>query len=408
MLFRMTTPASDPFESLLSRRARIGWGVAVATPRPSMSVLYEFGGGYPDPVSFPYEGMIEATASMMKAEGAAAMTYGEPQGYRALRELICTKYERFEGFKTDPENIIVANGSGQALALAFSAFVDPGDVVICEAPTFSGSLNTIRRHGPDILDVAVDDEGIVTAAVRERLVGLRRQGRRCKLIYTIVNFQNPAGPSQSLRRRHELIDLAHEFDTMILEDDAYGELRFEGETLPPLYALDRGGRVIRAGTLSKILGAGVRIGWLCAPRDLIPAFQGFLFGGGVSPFMSRVATYYLRDNLVQHVETLIQVYRAKRDAMLRGLAEGLAGTDYVVSRPEGGFFLWMRLPSGTDTRRLAELAVEARVQYTPGPAFYANGGGEDFIRLAFSYEPPPKCYEGARLIAQAIAGARRG
>jgi 2-aminoadipate transaminase len=405
MLSLMTTSASDPFESLLSRRARIGWGVAVATPRPSMSALYEFGGGYPDPASFPYDGMVEATASMMKAEGAAAMTYGEPQGYRALRELICTKYERFEGFKADPENIIVANGSGQALALAFSAFVDPGDVVICEAPTFSGSLNTIRRHGPDILDVPVDDEGIVTAAVRERLLGLRREGRRCKLIYTIVNFQNPAGPSQSLRRRHELLELAHEFDTMILEDDAYGELRFEGETLPPLYALDRGGRVVRAGTLSKILGAGVRIGWLCAPRELIPAFQGFLFGGGVSPFMSRVATYYLSEHLVEHVEKLIEVYRAKRDAMLRGLAEGLTGTDYLVSRPEGGFFLWMRLPSGTDTSRLADLAVEARVQYTPGTAFYANGGGENHIRLAFSYEPPEKCYEGARLIARAITGA---
>jgi 2-aminoadipate transaminase len=405
MLSLMTTSASDPFESLLSRRARIGWGVAVATPRPSMSALYEFGGGYPDPASFPYDGMVEATASMMKAEGAAAMTYGEPQGYRALRELICTKYERFEGFKADPENIIVANGSGQALALAFSAFVDPGDVVICEAPTFSGSLNTIRRHGPDILDVPVDDEGIVTAAVRERLLGLRREGRRCKLIYTIVNFQNPAGPSQSLRRRHELLELAHEFGTMILEDDAYGELRFEGETLPPLYALDRGGRVVRAGTLSKILGAGVRIGWLCAPRELIPAFQGFLFGGGVSPFMSRVATYYLSEHLVEHVEKLIEVYRAKRDAMLRGLAEGLAGTDYLVSRPEGGFFLWMRLPSGTDTSRLADLAVEARVQYTPGTAFYANGGGENHIRLAFSYEPPEKCYEGARLVARAITGA---
>ena len=402
----MTTPASDPFETLLSRRARIGWGVSVATPRPSMSALYEFGGGYPDPASFPYDGMVEATARMVKAEGAAAMTYGEPQGYRGLRELICTKYERFESFKTEPENIIVANGSGHALALAFSAFVDPGDVVICEAPTFSGSLNTIRRHGPEILDVPVDDEGIVTAAVRERLVGLRRQGRQCKLIYTIVNFQNPAGPSQSLRRRHELIELAHEFDTMILEDDAYGELRFEGETLPPLYALDRGGRVIRAGTLSKILGAGVRIGWLCAPRELIPAFQGFLFGGGVNPFMSRVATYYLRDHLVEHVERLIEVYRAKRNAMLRGLAEGLGGTDYVVSRPEGGFFLWMRLPAGTDTKRLADLAVDARVQYTPGPAFFANGGGEDFIRLAFSYESPEKCYEGARLIARAIVAAR--
>src|SRR5207247_2181963 len=178
-----------------------------------------------------------------------------------LRELICHKYQLFEMMKTRPENIVVANGSGQALSLAFSAFVDPGDAIIIEAPTFSGSLNTIRRHGPRILDVPVDDEGIVTDAVRERLQTLRREGRRCKLIYTIVNFQNPAGPSQSLRRRQELIALAHEYDTLILEDDAYGELRFEGETLPPLYALDRGGRVIRAGTLSKILGAGVRLGW---------------------------------------------------------------------------------------------------------------------------------------------------
>jgi len=402
----MTTRASDPVESLLSSRARIGWGVSVATPRPSMSALYEFGGGYPDPVSFPYEGMVEATADMMQAEGAAAMTYGEPQGYRALRELICHKYERFEGFKATPENIIVANGSGQALALAFSAFIDPGDVVIAEAPTFSGSLNTIRRHGPEILTVPVDDDGIVTSAVREHLVALRSQGRTCKLIYTIVNFQNPAGPSQSLRRRYELIELAHEFGTMILEDDAYGELRFEGETLPPLFALDRGSRVVRAGTLSKILGAGVRIGWLCAPTELVPAFQGFLFGGGVNPFMSRVATYYLRENLVPHVERLIGVYRAKRDAMLRGLDEGLAGTDFTVSRPEGGFFLWIRLPTGTDTKRLSELAVQARVQYTPGQAFFANGGGENNIRLAFSYESPEKCYEGAKLLAGAIVGAR--
>src|SRR5918995_3192994 len=133
--------------------------------------------------------MIEGRTEMVAAEGAAAMTYGDAQGYRGLRELICHKYELFEGFKAEPENIIVANGSGQALALAFSAFVDPGDVVIAEAPTFSGSLNTIRRHGPEILTVPVDDQGIVTTAVRERLVALRREGRPCKLIYTIVNFQ---------------------------------------------------------------------------------------------------------------------------------------------------------------------------------------------------------------------------
>ena len=373
-----------------------------------MHPLYEFGGGYPDPASFPYDGMVEATARMMKAEGAAAMTYGDPQGYLGLRELVCKKYEMFESMKTAPENIVVANGSGQALALAFSAFVDPGDVVITEAPTFSGTLNTMRRHGPEILDVPLDDEGIVTDAVRERLESLRRQGRRCKLIYTIVNFQNPAGMCQSRRRRHELIALAHEYDTLILEDDAYGELRFEGETLPPLYALDRGGRVIRAGTLSKILGAGVRIGWLCAPKEMIPAFQGFLFGGGVNPYVSRVATYYMRENLVPHVQRLIAVYRAKRDGMLRGLDDVLGGTDYSVSRPEGGFFLWVKLPTGTDQKTLAALAVESRVQYTPGPAFFPHKGGEGHIRLAFSYETPEKNYEGARLLGRAILGAMAG
>jgi len=391
---------TSPFDALLSTRAR--YAVPLTTPRQSMSPLFEFGGGYPDPVSFPYEGMIEATAKMMAAEGAQAMTYGDPQGYLGLRELICHKYQLFEMMKATPENIVVANGSGQALSLAFSAFVDPGDAIIAEAPTFSGSLNTIRRHGPHVLDVPVDDEGIVTDAVRERLETLRRDGRRCKLIYTIVNFHNPAGPSQSLRRRQELIALAHEFDTLILEDDAYGELRFEGETLPPLYALDRGGRVIRAGTLSKILGAGVRLGWLCAPKDMVPALQSFLFGGGTNPFMSRVATYFMRDNMAAHVKRLIGVYRAKRDAMLKGLDEVLQGTDATISRPAGGFFLWIRLPSGTDKERLAERAVQARIQYTPGPVFYANGGGEGYIRLAFSYEQPDKCYEGARLLAKAM------
>src|SRR6266436_4490101 len=299
----MTTPTAR-FEHLLSSRARIGWGAPVATARPIASPRYEFGGGYPDPVSFPYDDMVEATARMMEAEGAQALTYGDPQGYRGLRELVCHKYRVFEGLEVTPENIFVANGSGHALSLAFGAFVDPGDPIICEAPTFAGSLNNIRRHGPEILDAPVDVEGMVTRVVRERLEGLRREGRRCKLIYTIVNFQNPAGPTLSLRRRQELIGLAQEHDTLILEDDAYGELRFEGEPLPSLYALDPT-RVIRAGTVSKILGAGFRLGWLCADPAMISVLQTFLFGGGVNPFASRVATYYLRDHLAPHVALLV-------------------------------------------------------------------------------------------------------
>ena len=398
--------APDSFVDLLSNRARIGWG-APPPGRPVQNALFEFGGGFPDPASFPYDGLVEATARMMRAEGAEALTYGEPQGYRGLRELVCHKYGLFEGLKVGPENLIISNGSGHALSLAFSAFVDPGDVILSEAPTFSGTLQTIRRHGPEVLDVPVDADGLVVEVAREQLLRLRRQGRRCKLIYSIVNFQNPSGPTLSLRRRRELIDLAHEHDTLILEDDAYGELRFEGEHLPSLYSLDGGGRVIRAGTVSKILGAGFRLGWLCAPKEMIPAFQGFLFGGGVNPFASRVATYFLRDHLAPHVARLVAVYRAKRDAMLRGLHEVLGATDAEISRPEGGFFIWIRLPAGTDTAALFDNAVKARVQYTAGPAFFPNGGGERFIRLAFSFESPERCYEGSRLIAQAILDARR-
>jgi 2-aminoadipate transaminase len=344
---------------------------------------------------------------MMKDEGAEALTYGTPQGYHALRELVCHKYAVFEGLSVTPENILIANGSGHALSLAFSAFLDIGDPMLCEAPTFSGTLNNIRRHGPEVLDVPVDQDGMVVSVARERLEALRRQGKRCKLIYTIVNFQNPSGPDLAVERRRALVALAEEHDTFILEDDAYGELRFEGEPKPSVYALDPHGRVIRAGTLSKILGAGVRLGWLCAPPALVPVLQSFNYGGGVNPFMSRVATYYLREHMERHVKVLIDVYRQKRDAMLRGLWEVLQGTDVQISKPEGGFFIWIRLPTGTDPDRLQELGRAARVQYTPGPAFYPNGGGQEFIRLAYSYEPPERCYEGARAIARAIRDARR-
>ena len=402
----MTTPTNPRLDDLLSTRARIGWGASAPPARPVADALFEFGGGHPDPSSFPYEGMVEATADVMKAEGAPALSYGEPQGYKGLRELVCHKYRLFENLEVPPDDIIVSNGSGHALSLAFSAFVDVGDPILSEAPTFSGTLATIRRHCARVLDVPLDAEGMDTAVARQQLETLRREGKRCKLIYTIVNFQNPAGPTMSRRRREELIGLAHEYDTLILEDDAYGELRFEGKAHPSLYALDKGQRVIRAGTLSKILGAGVRLGWLCAPRQLIPAFQGFLFGGGVNPYMSRVATYYMRENLVPHVARLVEIYHAKRDAMLKGLWEVLADTDVEISKPEGGFFIWIKLPAGTNTKRLWEVAAKAGIQYTAGPAFFINGGGEGFIRLAYSWEPPERNYDGAKLIAQAIKAAR--
>src|SRR5258705_13842369 len=199
-------PRTANFQELVSTRARIGWGGSVTTVRPVAKPLYEFGGGYPDPASFPYDGMVEATRKMIDAEGAEALTYGDPQGYRGLRELICHKYKFYENLEVTPENIFIANGSGAALPLAFSAFVDPADPMITEPPTLSGSLNNIRRLGPEFLGVPVDADGMVTSAVRESLEKIRRSGRRCKLIYTIVNFQNPAGPDLSIGRLQELIE----------------------------------------------------------------------------------------------------------------------------------------------------------------------------------------------------------
>lgn len=399
----MATPTTAArFEDLLSVRAAIGRGGPAPGGQAGRKPGYEFGSGRPDPASFPYDGLVVATARMMAAEGADALTYGDPQGYVGLRELIARKHGRFEGLAIGPEDLLIINGSSHGISLVIGAFVDPGDPVICEAPTFSGTLNTLRRHGAELHGVPLDAEGLPPAAVRERLEALRAQGRPCKLLYLMPNFHNPAGPTLPLARRRELLAVAREYNVPILEDDAYGELRFEGEALPSLYALDEDGIVTRSGTLSKILGAGVRLGWLLAPRDLLPIFQSFNFGGGVSPFTSRVVTYYLRDHLEEHVARLVEVYRAKRDAMLAGLDEVLADTDGEISRPAGGFFIWLRLPSGTDRAKLVRLAAEAGAGYVPGTSFFPNGGGEGYIRLAFSYESPERCHEGARALAGAI------
>ena len=393
------------FEQLLSTRAQIGYGRPGAWP--TNKVEYEFGGGKPDPGSFPYQGIVDATARMMKAEGDQALTYGEAQGYRGLRELLAHKHEIFEGLQVNPDSILLTNGSLHAIGLVLSSFIDIGDALICEAPTFSGTLMAMRRHGADLHSVPVDDEGIVIEAVREKLEMLKAQNRRCKLIYTMPTFHNPAGPTATLARRKALVALAQEYETIILEDDAYGDLRFEGEFIPSLYSLDDAGIVIRCGTLSKILGAGMRLGWLIAPQEMLPTLQGFNFGGGIAPFTSRVATYYMRDTMQDHVATLIEVYRNKRDAMLQGLYETLEGTDVEISKPAGGFFIWIKLPTGTDMQQMNQLARAAGVGIVPGAAFMPNGGGENHIRLAFSYESEEKCHAGAHHLGNAIRGAMR-
>lgn len=399
----MTATGVDRYRTLLSQRAAKG-------PRPPMGVgpniKYLFGAGNPDPGSFPYADIVQATADVMEVDGAKALSYGAVYGYDELRDWVCHKHKVFENLAITRDNVLITNGSGDALGLVIQTFVDEGDAVITEAPTFSATLQILRRCGADLHGIEMDAEGMRTDLLAERLETLARQGKPCKLIYTIDTFQNPAGPTLSLRRRRELVALARQYGVMILEDDAYGELRFEGEQQPSLFELDDAGLVARTGTLSKILGAGVRVGWVITSPTLVPYISAFNFGGGVSPFTSRVCYHYLRGHLEPHVAELRQIYKAKRDAMLDELARGLAGTDATWSRPEGGFFLWVKLPTGTNPTRALTLANEAGVGYVPGPAFMPNGGGEDHIRLAYSFESPDEIRAGTRLLCEAILAAR--
>lgn len=393
-LFSQRAKIEQPSPRFGSRAAR------VATPH------YQFGGGFPDPGSFPFQGLLDATREMLQREGKDAMTYGAPMGYAGLRDLVVEKTRHYDGFEIAPDNVLITNGSSHALALCAELFVDPGDPVVVEAPTFSGTLHNFRRYGPELIGVPLDREGLRTDVLEERLKALDHQGRRAKFIYTIVNFQNPAGPTLSLRRRRELLALADRYDTLVVEDDAYGELRYEGEPITSLFGLDQNDRVLRTGTLSKILGAGVRLGWVIAPKELLPKLSQLKTDGGTNPYMSRLATYYMREAMLDHVEELKAIYRQKRDLMLERLRAGL-GDSAEFSHPEGGFFIWIRLPEGTNPEKLWALAQEEGITYVPGFQFFPDANeGFDHIRLAFSFADLNDIGPGTDLLCQLIAQAK--
>ena len=312
----------------------------------------------------------------------------------------------FEGLEITPDNVLVTNGSGDALGLVIQTFVNYGDPVICEAPTFSGTLQTLRRNGADLYGVELDDEGMRTDRLADRLEQIVKEGRQPKLIYTIDTFQNPAGPTLTEKRRREVLELARKYNVVVLEDDAYGELRFEGEPVPSLFELDDAGLVARTGHAledprgrhARRLGHRPQVDGALhvvvqLRRQRVAADQPDLhLLHARSPRASRRrASRHLQD---------------KRDAMIETLETELAGTDFTCSRPEGGFFLWIKLPNGTSQATLAKLAAERAVGYVAGPAFMPNGGGEEYIRLAYSYETPEEIREGTRLLCEAILAAR--
>jgi 2-aminoadipate transaminase len=398
------------FQPLLARRAARAapalFRAGAASPPGVIPLTY----GFPDPGSFPIAELVETAGRMLNASGRDALQYGPIAGPPAFVDLLVAKLAT-EGITVTPDNLLVTVGGSQGIDLVTHLLVDPGDPVIVEAPTFIGALQTFRNAEADLHEVPLDDQGMDTAALAALLERLAREGRRPKLIYTIPTFHNPAGVTLTGERRRELVDLARRQGTAILEDDAYSELRYDGEPLPSLYSLDPEALVFQVRTFSKILAAGLRLGYLVAPRALLPRLLQLKVDVGTSPFACHLATAFAGTGdaplarLTGHIADLRSVYRARRDAMLGALAE-YAPPDVSWTRPEGGFFTWLTLPDGQDAGALLDAATAGGVSYIPGASYFARGDGTRHLRLAFSFLPPEDLVEGVRRLSRTIDAAR--
>ncbi len=369
--------------------------------------VISFGGGVPDPASFPIDELRRIIDEVLEARGSAALQYAPTEGIDELREELARFVGR-RGIRAGPENVLVTSGSQEALELLARVFVDPGDVVVTENPTYLGAIQAFSVYEPSLVGVPMDEGGVRVDLLEERLRKLASSGARAKLCYVIPTCQNPTGRTAGLERRKALLELAEEHDLLIIEDDPYSYFYFEGPEPPPLKALDKEGRVIYVSTISKVLAPGLRIGWVVAEEEVVEklaiAKQGVTLQ---SPTLGmHVLLEALRRGLVdRQLPRLRQIYRVRRDAMLSALEEHMpSGVSWT--RPCGGMFVWLEAPPRVDMDALLPVALSVhKVAYVPGSGFHVDGGGRNTARLSFSYPPLEKIREGVARLAKLIAEA---
>lgn len=395
----MTDTAATWLDELLSDRSnRSGAGSLVHTRSVGDLVAY-LSGGFPDPRSLPKDDLIEATRMALETDGEWALQYGSSAGDPVLVEQLIVKLKRDQGIEAAEENLLVTNGASQALNLIVQMLVDPGDTVLSEAPTWTGAVRSFKTAGAEIVEIGLTPDGTDVAQLARELQALRDAGVRPKFFYMIPNFQNPTGVTTTLERRKKIVELASEHDFIIIEDDAYSDLRFAGEKIPSLYTLDGGNRVIFMGTFSKIVAAGIRLGWAVANPAIISRMLALKAEGGTSPFASHVvASFASSGTLAEHIQELRGIYHTRRNALLQALEDHMPdGTTWTV--PEGGFFVWVTLPEGASVAKLGPAAVEQGVAISPGPTFYFSGRGDNEMRLSYSFNDPDEIRKGVGILA---------
>ena len=390
------------FQALYSRRARDLPAPRIGDPRQSANLI-SFIYGFPDPGTLPKESVAAATTRALEADGEWALQYGKTTGAPCLVDALLAKLRRDQGIVAGQDNVLITSGGSQAVQLVLDLLVDWGDTVIVESPTWMGFLYALKNVGGNAVAVPVDDQGTDTDALARELKRLQSEGIRPKFIYVISNFQNPTGISTTLERRKRLVELAQEYGTVILEDDAYHDLRYAGERIPPIYTLDDSGSTMYLGTLSKIMGAGMRIGWLVASEEIVRRLSVLKVDGGTNIFGSHVAAEWIPGNLDDHIETLKELYHRRRDLMLAALERHMPeGTTWTT--PDGGFFIWVTLPDGIDAARMLPQAKERGIEYLPGATCYVDGGGKNQIRLSYSFAHDEQIEPGLRILGEIAKG----
>src|SRR5690348_6587625 len=402
---RSTSRDIERYAGLFASRTR---GMKSSAMRDLMAVIarpevISLAGGLPDTSTFPADTFAAVTARIARESAAEALQYGPTEGLRGARDCIA-EVMAAEGIHCDPDDVMVTTGGQQVIDLVTRALIDPGDVIVAEAPTYPGAVPSFSSYQADVVQIDMDSDGMRVDLMEETLDRLEREGKRPKFIYTIPSFQNPAGVTMSLPRRKRLVEVANERELLVLEDNPYGMLRYEGEQQTTLRSLDGGVFVMYLGTFSKILSPGIRLGWIVAPGPVLEKLNlgkqaADLCTSTLSQLMVR--SYFDHVGWRPYVESLIEIYKRRRDTMLEALERHFPH-QAEWTRPAGGLFIWATLPDFIDTTDMLARALQANVAFVPGEGAYMDGRGRNSMRLNFSGVDEDDIREGVRRIGEIV------
>jgi 2-aminoadipate transaminase len=402
---RSTSRDIERYAGLFASRTR---GMKSSAMRDLMAVIarpdvISLAGGLPDTAAFPSETFAAVAGRIARESAAEALQYGPTEGLAGARECIA-EVMAAEGIRCDPEDVLVTSGGQQVIDLVTRALIDPGDVIVAEAPTYPGAVPSFSSFQADVVQIELDADGMRIDLLEEALDRLEREGRTPKFIYTVPTFQNPAGVTMSIERRRRLVEIARERELLVLEDNPYGLLRYEGTPMPTLRELDGGLYVMYLGTFSKILSPGIRLGWVLAPPPVLHQINmGKQAADLCSSTLSQllVTSYFEQARWRDYVDTVKESYRARRDTMLDALAEHFP-PQAEWTRPQGGLFVWATLPDFIDTTDLLARALRENVAFVPGAAAFMDGRGRSSMRLNFSAVAEDDIREGVRRIGKIV------